>query len=47
MQRNTIVHGNGTKTYRALRGTVRHSDALYAANTGLDRDKDGIACEKS
>ena len=30
--------------------TFKHSDSLYAqamkANKGLDRDKDGIACEK-
>ena len=32
---------------RALKGTVKHSNALYAANTKSDRDKDGVACEKS
>jgi len=24
----------------------KHSNRLYRANRGLDRDKDGIACEK-
>ena len=32
---------------RALKGQVKHSNALYAANTKSDRDKDGVACEKS
>lgn len=32
---------------RALKGNVKHSTALYNANKRLDRDKDGIACEKS
>lgn len=26
--------------------TFKKSSALYAANKGLDRDKDGIACEQ-
>lgn len=32
---------------RALKGTIKRSTALYNANSKLDRDKDGIACEKS
>ena len=32
---------------RPLKGTVKHSTALYNANKKSDRDKDGIACEKS
>lgn len=32
---------------RPLKGTVKHSTALYLANTKSDRDKDGVACEKS
>jgi hypothetical protein len=33
--------------YRALRGHVKHSTALYNANRRLDRDRDGVACEAS
>ena len=47
VHRNTIKHSNGTKTYKALKGTVKHSTALYKANRKLDRDKDGVLCEKS
>ena len=41
------VTSAGKVTYRALKGTVKKDDALYAANKKLDRDADGIACEKS
>ena len=44
--KNKVVSG-GKTTYRALKGTVKKDDALYKANSKLDRDKDGIACEKS
>ena len=46
VKKNKVVSG-GKATYRALKGTVKKDDALYRANTKLDRDKDGIACEKS
>jgi hypothetical protein len=46
VKKNKVVSG-GKATYRALKGTVKKDDALYKANTKLDRDKDGIACEKS
>ena len=32
---------------RALKGTVKRSTALYNANRSMDRDHDGIACEKA
>lgn len=41
------VTSAGKTTYRALKGTVKKDDALYNANKKLDRDGDGIACEKS
>jgi hypothetical protein len=41
------VRSHGSVTHRALKGRVLHSTAMYAANRKLDRDKDGIACEKS
>jgi hypothetical protein len=41
------VTSNGKVTYRALKGTVKKDDALYKANKKMDRDADGIACEKS
>ena len=41
------VTSAGKVTYRALKGTVKKDDKLYAANKKLDRDADGIACEKS
>jgi hypothetical protein len=41
------VTSAGKVTYRALQGTVKKDDKLYAANKKLDRDADGIACEKS
>lgn len=44
--KNRVVSG-GKTTYRALKGTVKKDDKLYAANKKLDRDGDGIACEKS
>jgi hypothetical protein len=43
---NTVTSG-GKVTHRALKGTVKKDNALYTANAGLDRDKDGIACELS
>lgn len=44
--KNKVVSG-GKTTYRELKGTVKKDEALYAANKKLDRDGDGIACEKS
>jgi len=44
--KNRVTSG-GKTTYRALKGTVKKDDALYAANKKMDRDADGIACEKS
>ncbi|SFF63630.1 Excalibur calcium-binding domain-containing protein [Curtobacterium sp. YR515] len=41
------VTSKGKVTYRALKGTVKKDDALYAANKKMDADGDGIACEKS
>lgn len=41
------VTSAGKVTYRPLKGTVKKDDKLYAANKKLDRDADGIACEKS
>ena len=32
---------------RALKGNVKHSTALYNANRKMDRDHDGVLCEKS
>ena len=45
--RFNTVHAHGKVTHRALKGKVKFSTALYKANKRLDRDKDGIACEKS
>jgi hypothetical protein len=42
---NTVHHTNGTVEKRKLKGTVKKDDALYNANSKLDADKDGIACE--
>ncbi len=44
--KNKVTSG-GKVTYRALKGTVKKDDKLYAANKKLDRDADGIACEQS
>jgi hypothetical protein len=44
--KNKVTSG-GTTSYRALTGTVKKDDALYNANKKMDRDADGIACEKS
>lgn len=41
------VTTKGKVTYRALKGTVKKDDALYAANKKSDADGDGIACEIS
>ena len=43
---NTVRSG-GRITHRPLAGSVKFSTALYLANSSLDRDKDGIACELS
>lgn len=52
---HTYPHGVGKSTAKDRTSgrpvtNFRHSDSLYAAamraNKGLDRDKDGIACEK-
>jgi cell division septation protein DedD len=47
VHRNTIKHAHHAATHGKLRGHVKHSTALYKANKKLDRDKDGILCEKS
>ncbi|MDM7890847.1 excalibur calcium-binding domain-containing protein [Curtobacterium caseinilyticum] len=44
--KNRVTSG-GKTTYRPLKGTVKKDDALYNANKKMDRDGDGIACEKS
>ena len=41
------VHSHGKTVRRALKGHVKHSTALYKANRKRDRDKNGVACEKS
>ena len=41
------VHSGGRTVHRPLVGHVKFSNALYNANSGSDRDKDGIACELS
>lgn len=41
------VRSGGRTIHRPLAGHVKFSTALYKANSGSDRDKDGIACEKS
>jgi len=45
--RSNTVHSHGRVQHRALKGRVKVSTALYAANRRLDRDRDGIACERS
>lgn len=42
-----LVKSGGKTIKRALKGNVKFSTALYNANKSLDRDNDGIACEKS
>ncbi|PZF57183.1 calcium-binding protein [Curtobacterium sp. MCBD17_034] len=42
---NTVHHTNGSVEHRKLKGTVKKDNALYSANSKLDADKDGIACE--
>ncbi|MDY0946565.1 excalibur calcium-binding domain-containing protein [Frigoribacterium sp. CFBP9039] len=44
---NLVTKANKTVEKRALKGSVKFDKALYAANAKHDRDKDGIACEKS
>lgn len=44
---NKVTKSNGTVEKRKLKGTVKTDTALYNANAKLDRDKDGVACEKS
>ncbi|TWX35610.1 excalibur calcium-binding domain-containing protein [Frigoribacterium sp. ACAM 257] len=44
---NLVTPAKGAVEKRKLKGTVKFDKALYAANSKLDRDKDGIACEKS
>jgi hypothetical protein len=39
-----VVRSNGKTTKKSSSAKV--SKSLYNANTKLDRDKDGIACEK-
>lgn len=41
------THYRGHTYHRALKGNVKFSTALYNANKKSDRDRDGIACEKS
>lgn len=42
-----VVRSHGKTSHRALKGRVEFSTALYEANRKSDRDRDGIACEKS
>ena len=44
---NVIHHANGTTSKEKLKGHVLHSTTAYDKNKKLDRDKDGVACEKS
>jgi hypothetical protein len=44
---NLVKKSNGSVEKRKLKGTVKFDKALYNANAKHDRDKDGIACEKS
>lgn len=44
---SNAVRSGGRTTHRPLAGHVKFSTALYNANSGSDRDKDGIACEKA
>ena len=48
--KNSKVHNTKTVAGHKVRAKSSHkpkvSAALYSANKGLDRDKDGIACEK-
>ena len=44
---NTVHHRNGSVSHEPLRGHVKFSTSLYRANSNLDRDSDGIACEQS
>lgn len=48
--KSSKVHNTKTVAGHKVRATSAYkpkvSAALYAANKGLDRDKDGIACEK-
>ena len=44
---DNTTHSHGKTHHRALKGHVKFSTALYNANKKSDRDKDGIACEKS
>jgi hypothetical protein len=39
-----VVHSHGKTVKKASK--AKTSQALYKANKSLDRDKDGIACEK-
>lgn len=43
---NTIHHANGTVTKVRLSGHVLHSNTAYKVNHTLDRDRDGVACER-
>lgn len=45
--RYNITRYRGVTHHRALHGHVKFSTALYNANRRLDRDRDGIACEKA
>ena len=44
---SNTTHYRGKTHHRALKGHVKFSTALYNAIKKSDRDKDGIACEKS
>lgn len=42
----TTAHDKGTgKSFRPVT-TFKRDNALYQANAKMDRDKDGVACEK-
>lgn len=43
--KSNTVTSKGKVTHRALKGKVKVDTNLYNANKGLDRDKDGVACE--
>ena len=40
-----VMRTGATNTGKKPRGTLVIDNAVYRANAGLDRDRDGIACE--
>lgn len=44
---NGVKRTGATNTGKKKRGVVVVDDAVYRANAGLDRDEDGLACERT